>query len=130
MGETCRLSLDIRCWQWDSVVTNAEGSPRSDRSSGFRFNDCPFLVHDREEKTVLFSVVDECGASKYSITPLAEEELPGMPVTEKSAVSIGRRLIDPVSEFVKIEPRHLGIGMYQVVEKLPTVLTRFSAFCQ
>lgn len=65
-------------------------------------------------KCKLYSVVSESGASKYSITPLAEEELPGIPVTEKSAVSIGRRLIDPVAEYVKIEPKHLGLGMYQV----------------
>ncbi|KIH62867.1 hypothetical protein ANCDUO_06843 [Ancylostoma duodenale] len=59
------------------------------------------------------STVPENGASKYSITPLAEEDLPNMPPTQRSAVSIGRRLIDPMAEYVKIEPKHLGMGMYQ-----------------
>ncbi|CAD6184518.1 unnamed protein product [Caenorhabditis auriculariae] len=62
---------------------------------------------------VSFCVVPENGASKYSITDLAEEDLPGMPPTQRSAVSIGRRVIDPMGEYVKIEPRHLGMGMYQ-----------------
>ncbi|VDO66368.1 unnamed protein product [Heligmosomoides polygyrus] len=62
---------------------------------------------------VKFCTVPENGASKYSITPLAEEDLPNMPPTQRSAVSIGRRLIDPMAEYVKIEPKHLGMGMYQ-----------------
>ncbi|KAK5965795.1 S1 RNA-binding domain-containing protein 1 [Trichostrongylus colubriformis] len=64
-------------------------------------------------KDVRFCTVPENGASKYSITPLAEEDLPNMPPTQRSAVSIGRRLIDPMAEYVKIEPKHLGMGMYQ-----------------
>lgn len=59
-------------------------------------------------------MVTENGASKYSITKLAEEELPGMDTNLRSAVSIGRRLINPMAEYVKIEPHHLGVGMYQV----------------
>ncbi|KHJ94592.1 hypothetical protein OESDEN_05473 [Oesophagostomum dentatum] len=62
---------------------------------------------------VRFCTVPENGASKYSITKLAEEDLPNMPPTQRSAVSIGRRLIDPLGEYVKIEPKHLGLGMYQ-----------------
>ncbi|VDM59346.1 unnamed protein product [Angiostrongylus costaricensis] len=65
-------------------------------------------------KDVKFCVVPEDGASKYSITPLAEKDLPNMPPTQRSAVSIGRRLIDPMGEYVKIDPKHLGMGMYQV----------------
>ncbi|CAB3408383.1 unnamed protein product [Caenorhabditis bovis] len=64
-------------------------------------------------KNVSFCVVSEVGASKYSITDLAIAELPDIEVTQRSAVSIGRRLIDPMAEYVKIEPRHLGMGMYQ-----------------
>ncbi|KAE9418536.1 hypothetical protein Angca_007511, partial [Angiostrongylus cantonensis] len=64
-------------------------------------------------KDVKFCVVPEDGASKYSITPLAEKDLPNMPPTQRSAVSIGRRLIDPMGEYVKIDPKHLGMGMYQ-----------------
>ncbi|KAK6025089.1 competence protein ComEA helix-hairpin-helix repeat region, partial [Ostertagia ostertagi] len=64
-------------------------------------------------KDVRFCTVPENGASKYSITPLAEQDLPDMPPTQRSAVSIGRRLIDPMAEYVKIDPKHLGMGMYQ-----------------
>ncbi|VDL64076.1 unnamed protein product [Nippostrongylus brasiliensis] len=55
----------------------------------------------------------ESTEKQYSITPLAEQDLPNMPPTQRSAVSIGRRLIDPMAEYVKIEPKHLGMGMYQ-----------------
>ena len=47
------------------------------------------------------------------MTPEAEKELPGMDPNLRSAVSIGRRLQDPLAELVKIEPRHIGVGMYQ-----------------
>ncbi|VDN01004.1 unnamed protein product [Thelazia callipaeda] len=59
------------------------------------------------------SVVSECGASVYSITELAAKELPVMDVNLRSAVSLARRVIDPISEYVKIAPKHLGIGLYQ-----------------
>ena len=51
--------------------------------------------------------------SLTSVTPDAEKELPGMDPNLRSAVSIGRRLQDPLAELVKIEPRHIGVGMYQ-----------------
>ena len=47
------------------------------------------------------------------MTPDAEKELPGMDPNLRSAVSIGRRLQDPLAELVKIEPKHIGVGMYQ-----------------
>jgi len=62
---------------------------------------------------VSYVIVDESGASIYSVTPDAEKELPGMDPNLRSAVSIGRRLQDPLAELVKIEPRHIGVGMYQ-----------------
>ncbi|MFH4980002.1 hypothetical protein AB6A40_006711 [Gnathostoma spinigerum] len=61
-----------------------------------------------------FCVVSESGASIYSVTPLAESELPGMDPNLRSAVSLARRIIDPISEYVKIAPKHLGVGSYQV----------------
>ena len=60
----------------------------------------------------LFSV-NEDGASVYSASPVAREEFPNEDVTVRGAVSIGRRLIDPLSELVKIEPRSIGVGQYQ-----------------
>ena len=60
----------------------------------------------------LFSV-NEDGASVYSASPVAREEFPNEDVTVRGAVSIGRRLMDPLSELVKIEPRSIGVGQYQ-----------------
>lgn len=60
-----------------------------------------------------YCIVNENGASIYSITPEAEKELPGMDPNLRSAVSIARRLQDPLIELVKIEPKHMGVGMYQ-----------------
>lgn len=61
-----------------------------------------------------YCIVNENGASIYSVTPEAEKELPGMDPNLRSAVSIARRLQDPLIELVKIEPKHMGVGMYQV----------------
>jgi uncharacterized protein len=58
-------------------------------------------------------VVSEDGASVYSASKMAREEFPEYDVTVRGAVSIGRRLMDPLSELVKIEPKSIGIGQYQ-----------------
>lgn len=58
-------------------------------------------------------VVSEAGASVYSAGPIAREEFPDQDVTVRGAVSIGRRLIDPLAELVKIEPKSIGVGQYQ-----------------
>ena len=62
---------------------------------------------------VKYVVVSEAGASVYSASKLGAEEFPDFDVTERSAVSIARRLIDPLAELVKIEPRAIGVGQYQ-----------------
>jgi len=62
---------------------------------------------------VQYTIVSEQGASIYSCSALAQEEFPGLDTNIISSVSIGRRLQDPLSELVKIEPQHLGVGMYQ-----------------
>ncbi|MBI3724665.1 RNA-binding transcriptional accessory protein, partial [bacterium] len=59
------------------------------------------------------AIVSEVGASVYSASDLAREELPGLDVTLRGAVSIARRLQDPLAELVKVEPRSLGVGQYQ-----------------
>lgn len=58
-------------------------------------------------------MVDESGASVYSASPVAREEFPDQDVTVRGAVSIGRRLMDPLSELVKIDPKAIGVGQYQ-----------------
>ena len=65
------------------------------------------------KKEVSYIIVNEAGASVYSASKLAQEEFPDLHVEERSAVSIARRLIDPLSELVKIDPKSIGVGMYQ-----------------
>lgn len=62
---------------------------------------------------VLFTVVDEDGASVYSAGEVAREEFPELDLTIRGAISIGRRLQDPLAELVKIEPKSIGVGLYQ-----------------
>ena len=65
------------------------------------------------DHTVYYMVVNEAGASIYSASPLAAQELPELDLTLRSAVSIARRLQDPLAELVKIEPKSIGVGQYQ-----------------
>ena len=64
-------------------------------------------------KPLHYLMVNEAGASVYSASPLAKAELPGLDVSLRSAVSIGRRIQDPLAELVKIDPKSIGVGMYQ-----------------
>lgn len=65
------------------------------------------------DRTVYYMVVSEAGASVYSASKLAAAELPELDLTLRSAVSIARRLQDPLAELVKIEPKAIGVGQYQ-----------------
>ena len=67
----------------------------------------------RQAPGVSYAVVSEAGASVYSASPLAAEEFPMYDVNLRSAVSIARRLQDPLAELVKIEPQAIGVGQYQ-----------------
>ncbi|MFN9371804.1 MAG: Tex family protein [Planctomycetaceae bacterium] len=60
-----------------------------------------------------YLIVNEAGASIYSTSPVAREEFPELDATVRGTISIGRRVQDPLSELVKIEPQHIGVGMYQ-----------------
>ncbi len=62
---------------------------------------------------VLYTVVDEDGASVYSASDTAREEFPELDLTIRGAISIGRRLQDPLAELVKIDPKSIGVGLYQ-----------------
>jgi uncharacterized protein len=86
------------------------------------------LISDLDRK-LEYVIVDEAGASIYSASEIAREEFPKMDVAMRGAVSIGRRLQDPLAELVKIGPKHLGVGMYQhdvdsssLTESLETVV--------
>lgn len=67
----------------------------------------------RFNRDVKVFVVSEDGASVYSASPVAREEFPEYDVTVRGAVSIGRRLMDPLAELVKIDPKSIGVGQYQ-----------------
>lgn len=69
-------------------------------------------IQNSEFRPQIF-VVSEAGASVYSASKIAREEFPDEDVTVRGAVSIGRRLIDPLAELVKIEPKSIGVGQYQ-----------------
>ncbi|MDR2950821.1 MAG: RNA-binding transcriptional accessory protein [Prevotella sp.] len=72
-----------------------------------------FITNLRYEKQVQVFVVSENGASIYSASKTAREEFPDYDVTVRGAVSIGRRLMDPLAELVKIDPKSIGVGQYQ-----------------
>ncbi|MBO7122190.1 MAG: RNA-binding transcriptional accessory protein [Treponema sp.] len=64
-------------------------------------------------KDVQYTVVDESGASVYSASDIAREEFPDLDLTIRGAISMGRRLQDPLAELVKIDPKAIGVGLYQ-----------------
>jgi len=86
------------------VLRTATGSPIEQSSSP---------AQGREKSAIPIYVVSEAGASVYSASKIAREEFPEEDVTVRGAVSIGRRLIDPLAELVKIEPKSIGVGQYQ-----------------
>jgi uncharacterized protein len=72
-----------------------------------------FIANIRYNRKIQIFVVSEDGASVYSASKIAREEFPDYDVTVRGAVSIGRRLMDPLAELVKIEPKSIGVGQYQ-----------------
>ena len=71
------------------------------------------LLKELGTDSVSYAVVSEAGASVYSASKLAVEEFPDFDVTQRSAVSIARRLQDPLAELIKIDPKSIGVGQYQ-----------------
>ena len=72
-----------------------------------------FVQRIQFERQVQVFVVSEAGASIYSASAVAREEFPEYDVTVRGAISIGRRLMDPLAELVKIDPKSIGVGQYQ-----------------
>ena len=68
---------------------------------------------DQMDKDVYYTIVNEAGASVYSASEIGQAEFPDLDVSIRGAISIARRLQDPLAELVKIEPKHIGIGQYQ-----------------
>ncbi|EER18302.1 tex protein-relatedtranscription accessory protein, putative [Perkinsus marinus ATCC 50983] len=77
-------------------------------------------------------VVDECGASIYSAGAVAAAELPDMDISFRGAVSIARRVLDPIAEYVKLEPKNIGVGLFQhdmPPKQLDSALTQAIQWC-
>jgi protein Tex len=87
-------------------IGNGTASRETDRLAGE-------LIKRHPDLTLTKIVVSEAGASVYSASELASRELPGLDVTLRGAVSIARRLQDPLAELVKIDPKSIGVGQYQ-----------------
>ncbi|MCW8908460.1 MAG: RNA-binding transcriptional accessory protein [Sedimenticola sp.] len=88
------------------AIGNGTASRETDKLAGD-------LIRQYPELKLKKVVVSEAGASVYSASELASAELPGLDVTLRGAVSIARRLQDPLAELVKIEPKAIGVGQYQ-----------------
>ncbi|MEU3271556.1 Tex family protein [Saccharomonospora sp. NPDC006951] len=88
------------------AIGNGTASRETDKLAGE-------LVKLRPELKLTKIVVSEAGASVYSASAYASQELPGMDVSLRGAVSIARRLQDPLAELVKIDPKSIGVGQYQ-----------------
>ncbi len=89
-------------------------------------------LKERERDSIPVVLVNQAGTSTYSTTPEAREELPGAGQATRSAVSIGRRLQDPLAELVKIDPKLIGVGQYQQdvdQQKLSRRLDQVMEFC-
>ncbi|WP_346879767.1 Tex family protein [Clostridium sp. UBA3061] len=70
-------------------------------------------IKKETDKDIYYVIVSEAGASVYSASELATKEYPNLDVTVRGAISIGRRLQDPLAELVKIDPKSIGVGQYQ-----------------
>ena len=88
------------------AIGNGTASRETDKLAGDLLKLCPELKMHKV-------MVSEAGASVYSASELAAKEFPDLDVTYRGAVSIGRRLQDPLAELVKIEPKAIGVGQYQ-----------------
>ncbi|CAH8861106.1 unnamed protein product [Trichobilharzia szidati] len=98
--------------QRNHIETVALGNGQGSRQTGSWLSHLIQIGHFKP-LNIRYAVVSESGASYYSASELASKELPNLDVSFRGAVSIARRLQDPLAELVKLEPKHLGVGMYQ-----------------
>lgn len=96
-----------------NIEAIAIGNGTASRESKEFITDCLSHLDEEGKETPKVFVVSEDGASIYSASLAAREEFPDEDVTTRGAVSIGRRLMDPLAELVKIDPKNIGVGQYQ-----------------
>ena len=95
------------------AVGNGTAARESEQLVAELIRSRPPDAQDDDAAALHYLVVNEAGASVYSASPLARAELPGLDVSLRSAVSLARRVQDPLAELVKIDPKAIGVGMYQ-----------------
>jgi uncharacterized protein len=98
--------------KYDIEIVAIGNGTASRETETFVINVIKFVEKELNKK-IFYVIVNEAGASVYSASELAKEEFPKLQVEERSAVSIARRLQDPLSELVKIDPKSIGVGQYQ-----------------
>ncbi len=103
----------FRLLQQYDVDVIAIGNGTASRETEAFVADSVKQYRELAQKTVPYVIVSEAGASVYSASTLARDEFPELDVSERSAISIARRLQDPLAELVKIDPKSIGVGQYQ-----------------
>ena len=103
----------IRLIKKDNINMIAIGNGTASRESEIFVSDTIKELKEKDKIDVYYAIVSEAGASVYSASKLASEEYPDLNVSLRGAISIARRLQDPLAEFVKIDPKAIGIGQYQ-----------------
>lgn len=99
-----KIALLVSQYKIDAIaIGNGTASRETER----------FVKETHFDREVRVYIVNEAGASIYSASKVAREEFPDYDVTVRGSVSIGRRLVDPLAELVKIEPKSIGVGQYQ-----------------
>ena len=110
---TTTLQTLIHQYQIEAIaIGNGTASRETEQMVRIALDTIPHTASTLHHTPQLF-VVSESGASVYSASKLAREEFPNEDVTVRGAVSIGRRLMDPLAELVKIDPKSIGVGQYQ-----------------
>ena len=103
-GSAMKISYLVEAYRIDAIAVGNGTAGRETEK---------FLSNLRYPRKVQVFSVSEAGASVYSASKIARDEFPDYDVTVRGAVSIGRRLIDPLAELVKVEPKSIGVGQYQ-----------------
>ncbi len=101
-----RMTLEDLCEQYE-IEAIAVGNGTAGRET------MDLLKKLKTKRTIDYFMVSESGASIYSASEVAREEFPELDLTVRGAISIGRRLADPLAELVKIDPKSIGVGQYQ-----------------
>ncbi|MEI6079781.1 MAG: Tex family protein [bacterium] len=107
--ESEKIMLDL-CTKYNVEAIAIGNGTASRETEKFAFD---FLNKNSLSEKIICVVVNEAGASVYSASDVAREELPTLDITYRGAVSIARRLQDPLAELVKIDPKSIGVGQYQ-----------------